>query len=43
MRESPASSWAGVHYRSDVEVGWEMAQKLLQKVIARAKSDGSKE
>jgi hypothetical protein len=35
--------WAGIHYRSDIEVAWEMARKLLQKVIARAESDGSKE
>lgn len=35
--------WAGIHYRSDVVVGWEMARKLLQKVIERAESDGSKE
>ena len=34
---------AGIHYRSDVEVGWEMARKPLEKVIARAESDGSKE
>jgi membrane-associated phospholipid phosphatase len=33
--------WAGIHYRSDVEVGWEMARKLLQKVVERAESDGS--
>jgi membrane-associated phospholipid phosphatase len=35
--------WAGIHYRSDVETSWEIARKLLQKVIARAESDGSKE
>ncbi|MFN0170616.1 MAG: vanadium-dependent haloperoxidase [Bryobacteraceae bacterium] len=34
--------WAGIHYRSDVQVGWEMARKLLQKVVERAESDGSK-
>jgi len=33
--------WAGIHYRSDIETGWEMAQKLLRKVVARAESDGS--
>lgn len=33
--------WAGIHYRSDVEVGWDMARKLLRKVIERAESDGS--
>lgn len=35
--------WAGIHYRSDVEVGWAMSRKLLQKVVERAESDGSKE
>jgi membrane-associated phospholipid phosphatase len=34
--------WAGIHYRSDVETGWEMARRLLQKVVARAESDGSR-
>jgi hypothetical protein len=33
--------WAGIHYRSDVEAGWEMARRLLEKVVARAESDGS--
>ena len=33
--------WAGIHFRSDVEAGWDMARKLLQKVIDRAESDGS--
>jgi membrane-associated phospholipid phosphatase len=35
--------WAGIHYRSDVEAGWEMARKLLQKIIERAESDGSRQ
>ncbi len=35
--------WAGIHYRSDIEAGWAMARQLLQKVIERAESDGSKE
>jgi membrane-associated phospholipid phosphatase len=33
--------WAGIHYRSDIETGWEMARRLLQKVVERAESDGS--
>lgn len=33
--------WAGIHYMSDIETGWEMSRKLLQKVVARAESDGS--
>ncbi|MGH9627591.1 MAG: vanadium-dependent haloperoxidase [Bryobacteraceae bacterium] len=33
--------WAGIHYRSDIEAGWEMASKLFQKIVARAESDGS--
>lgn len=35
--------WAGIHYRSDVEVGWAMARRLFEKVVERAESDGSKE
>jgi membrane-associated phospholipid phosphatase len=31
--------WAGIHFRSDVEAGWEMARRLLAKVIERAESD----
>jgi hypothetical protein len=33
--------WAGIHYRSDVEAGWEMARRLFEKIRARAESDGS--
>lgn len=35
--------WAGIHYRSDVETGWEMARKLFEKVRAYAESDGSQQ
>jgi membrane-associated phospholipid phosphatase len=35
--------WARIHYRSDIETGWEMADKLFQKIIARAESDGSRQ
>jgi membrane-associated phospholipid phosphatase len=35
--------WAGIHYRSDIETGWEMSRRLLQKVIERAESDGSQQ
>jgi hypothetical protein len=35
--------WAGIHYRSDIETGWEMGRKLLQKVVERAESDGSQQ
>jgi membrane-associated phospholipid phosphatase len=31
--------WAGIHYRSDIETGWDMARKLLQKVVERAEAD----
>jgi len=34
-------TWAGIHYRSDIEAGWEMARKLLRKAVERAESDGS--
>ena len=33
--------WAGIHYVSDVETGWEMSPRLLQKILPRAESDGS--
>ena len=35
--------WAGIHYRSDIEAGWEMARKLFEKVRAYAESDGSQQ
>ena len=31
--------WAGIHFRSDVETGWDMAERLLAKVIERAERD----
>ena len=34
-------NWAGVHYMSDIQTGWDMSRKLLQKVIERAESDGA--
>ena len=35
--------WAGIHYRSDIEAGWEMARKLFEKIRAYAGSDGSQQ
>jgi len=35
--------WAGIHYRSDVEAGWEMAARLFAKVRAYAEADGSQQ
>jgi membrane-associated phospholipid phosphatase len=33
--------WAGIHYRSDVEVGLALGRAVAQKVIERAQTDGS--
>ncbi len=33
--------WAGIHFRSDVEAGWEMGRKVGALVIERAKRDGA--
>jgi len=33
--------WAGIHYRSDIEVGLEVGRAVAQRVIERAKNDGS--
>ena len=33
--------WAGIHFRSDVEAGWEIGRKVGALVIERAKSDGA--
>lgn len=33
--------WAGIHYRSDVTAGFELARKVAQAVIRRARTDGS--
>jgi membrane-associated phospholipid phosphatase len=35
--------WAGIHYRSDIVAAWDMARRLLAKVIERAESDGSRQ
>jgi membrane-associated phospholipid phosphatase len=33
--------WSGIHFRSDITVGLELAQKVTQAVILRAQQDGS--
>ena len=33
--------WAGIHFRSDIEAGLEIGRAVAQKVIERAKHDGS--
>jgi PAP2 superfamily len=33
--------WAGIHYRSDVVAGFELARKVAEAVIERARVDGS--
>jgi hypothetical protein len=36
-----ARIWAGIHYRSDVAAGFELARKVANAVIERARVDGS--
>jgi membrane-associated phospholipid phosphatase len=33
--------WAGIHFRSDIEAGLEIGRAVAQRVIERAKNDGS--
>lgn len=33
--------WAGIHFRSDIEAGLEIGRAVAQKVIERARNDGS--
>jgi membrane-associated phospholipid phosphatase len=34
--------WSGIHFRSDIEAGFALAKKVLEKVVERAENDGSK-
>lgn len=36
-----ARIWAGIHYRSDVTAGINLAQRVAEKVIEHARNDGS--
>jgi membrane-associated phospholipid phosphatase len=40
-RAAESRIWAGIHYRSDITAGRELAIALANKVIARAKGDGA--
>jgi len=31
--------WAGIHFRSDIEAGWEIGQRVGEAVVERAKRD----
>jgi membrane-associated phospholipid phosphatase len=33
--------WAGIHFRSDVEAGWELGRRVGEVVIERARRDGA--
>ena len=33
--------WAGIHFRSDIEAGYAIGRNVAQKVIERAKADGT--
>ena len=43
LAEEAAESriWAGIHYRSDVTAGITLGRAVAEKVIARARKDGS--
>jgi membrane-associated phospholipid phosphatase len=40
-RAAESRIWAGIHYRSDITAGRELAIALAKKVIARARGDGA--
>jgi membrane-associated phospholipid phosphatase len=33
--------WAGIHFRSDIEAGWEIGRRVGEAVVERAKRDGA--
>jgi len=33
--------WAGIHFRSDIEAGWEIGRGVGEAVVERAKRDGA--
>jgi membrane-associated phospholipid phosphatase len=33
--------WAGIHFRSDIEAGWEIGQRVGEAVVERARRDPS--
>ena len=33
--------WAGIHFRSDIEVGWELGRRVGAAFVERAKHDGA--
>jgi membrane-associated phospholipid phosphatase len=42
-RAAESRIWAGIHYRSDIDEGRKLARGVADKVIARAKQDGSEQ
>jgi hypothetical protein len=40
-RAAESRIWAGIHYRSDIDAGRQVAIGVADKVIARAKQDGA--
>jgi membrane-associated phospholipid phosphatase len=40
-RAAESRVWAGIHYRSDIVAGRQLAIAVADKVIARAKQDGA--
>jgi membrane-associated phospholipid phosphatase len=40
-RAAESRIWAGIHYRSDIVAGHQLAVTVANKVIERAKQDGS--
>jgi membrane-associated phospholipid phosphatase len=41
QRAGESRIWAGVHFRSDVEAGFELGDDVADAVIAHALSDGA--
>ena len=39
--EAESRIWAGIHYRSDIDAGRQLAHGVADKVIERAMRDGS--
>jgi len=41
LQKGESRLWAGIHFQSDVEAGWEMGRRVGAAFIERAKHDGA--